>query len=49
MMPLKPFLIVSLETFEFSLNVLTEFSKLSDKIFVIAVKGLKPAIQPPLV
>ena len=31
---------------EFFLNVFTEFT---DKIFVITVKGLKPATHPPLV
>ena len=34
------------EFIEFSLYVSTEFS---DKIFVITVKGLEPATQPPLV
>ena len=31
------------------LNAFTEFSEFSDKKFVIAVNGLKPATQPPLV
>ena len=31
---------------EFFLNVFTEFSKFSDKKFVIIVKGLEPATQP---
>ena len=30
-------------TFEFSLNVFTEFAEFSDKIFVITAKGLEPA------
>ena len=30
---------------EFSLNVHTEFAEFKDKIFVITVKGLKPAIS----
>ena len=34
--------------FEFSLNVFTEFAEFSEKIFVITVKGLKPATRPPL-
>ena len=34
---------------EFSPNVFTEFAEFSAKIFVITVKGLKPATQSPLV
>ena len=39
----------AIETIEFSLNVFTEFSEFSDKIFVITVKWLEPATQSPLV
>ena len=39
--------IIQLLSFDISLNVFTEFSEFSDKIFVIIVKGLKPANQPP--
>ena len=34
---------------EFFLNAFTEFSEFSAKKFVITVKGLEPATQPPLV
>ena len=34
---------------EFFLNVFTEFAEFSDKKFVITLKGLEPATQPPLV
>ena len=42
-------LVCSEITFEFSLNVFTEFNEFSDKIFVITVRRLEPATQPPLV
>ena len=37
------------DAFEFSLNVSTQLSEFSNKIFVITVKGLEHATQPPLV
>ena len=37
------------EILEFSLNVFTELVNSVTKIFVIEVKGLEPATQPPLV
>ena len=36
-----------LNPFEFSLNVFNAFAEFTEKIFVLTVKALEPATQPP--